>query len=179
MRHIFRCPGGGIASQGHNMADTGGPIAPRNLIHLLPRRTNTRQMRGRGQAGFSDQARHRGMGAFLRGATRPISDRDESRTQWLQPPNAGPKLFFQLVCLGRKEFKGKKRCRQSRRGGRRTETRTGQPASQGARGEFVHDKSRHGEAFAFPQRRPHCPSRHSWQERGPWGKRFLLTSFSR
>ncbi len=160
------------------MADTGGPIPPRNLIYLLPRRTDTGQMGSGGKAGFRHQARHRGMGTFLGAAPRPISDRDESRTQRLQPPNTGPKLLFQLVRLRRKEFKGKKRRRQGRRSRQGAETRTGQPARKRARGKVIHDKSRHGEAFAFPQRRPHCPLCPSWQEHGPWGKRFLLTSFS-
>ena len=139
------------------MAHTGSPIAPRNLIYLLPRRTNTSQMRGGGQAGFRHQAGYRGMGAFLRAAPCPIGDRDESGPERFQPPNAGPKLFFKLVRFGRKEFKGKKRCRQSRRGGQRTETGAGQPARKRARGKVIHDNSRHGEAFAVPQRRPPLP----------------------
>ena len=141
MRHVFRSPGRRIAPQGHNMAHTSGPIAPRDLIHFFPRRAHTGQMRGRGQAGFRDQARHRGMGPFLRAAPRPISDRDKARAKRFQAPDTGPKLFFQLIRLGREEFKGKARRRQGGRGRQGAETRASQPAGKRARGEVVHDVS--------------------------------------
>jgi hypothetical protein len=95
---------GRVAAQRDQVPHPDVPIAARDFVDLLARRSDAGQMGGRGQLGFGDDPLDGGVGALAGRAAGAVGHRHKARPERRQRLDRPPQRFGHRFGLGREKF---------------------------------------------------------------------------